>query len=790
MRIADELDFDSVLELVAAHAGSGVGRSFVSDADEIPDRRQALENAALSRELDALLDDGGRLPLAGIDEAALWLEPGRTIPVEPEDLLILLGLARKIASIRRKLGAAPDGSLRLAALRDDLPDTDELVAWAAPLLGRDGRVGDDASPDLRQARRAIARIRQQVMAELEGIRRRHTDVVTDAPPTVRRDRYCLPVHASARHRLPGLVLDASGSGQTVYVEPFGVVDLNNDLVDAVMRERREIRRILAEIAAAFGVVRDDLAGAVRTLGFLDAAQARVLFGRTIEGLILDPGEGSRLILDGARHPLLDARLESLRRTVFGEEERKRSNSDAVPLDFSFPDGISTIVVSGPNAGGKTVVLKTIGLMVLMCYHGIPISVEPGSSIPWFDHIWCRIGDDQTIAADLSTFSGAMATTAELLEAAGPRSLVIYDELGSGTDPLEGAALGCAILEELTSRGCRTVATTHLAAIALAASSADGMDNAAMHFDEDEGRPTYRLRMGRPGRSRGLEIAETMGLPETVIERARVLLGGQHLELDRWLERLETLEAELLSERRTIERERADLSIARARLEQERRRLEADRAALPDRLEEERGRLRDRAKKRLDRALARLDRAEEERRHLGRRMRQKIRDEALDLSDENSLDPPVSEANLEPGMRVRVRSLGAEGVLQDVRSGQVRVAVAGKRFWVSRSDVEPIERRTETPVKRPAVAVDVGDREPEELVLLGLDAEEARERVERYLDRAHAGGVRSVRIVHGHGTGVLKRVVAEIVSTHPGVVSYGHPPGNRGGTGATEVLFEE
>ncbi|MEN8162625.1 MAG: Smr/MutS family protein, partial [Acidobacteriota bacterium] len=761
---ASELDFDTVLKLVAAHARTRVGRFFVTDAPTLPDRHQALEYAEMTRELSALLDDGERLPLAGIDEAVQWLEPEATIPIEPADLLVLLGLARRTASVRRKLSAAPEALTHLKAMGQDLPDTEELVAWAAPRLGRDGRVPDDASPELGRVRRAITRIRQHLVAELETIRRRHPGVTTDAPPTLRRDRYCLPVKASARAQLPGLVLDSSGTGVTAFVEPFGVVDLNNDLTDATAKERREVQRILAEVAAAFGAIKSDLAEAVQTLGRIDAVQARLLFGRLINGLLLEPGGGTALALNQARHPLLDERLQALRTEILGEQTRSGRIQSVVPLDFEFPDDSVTLLISGPNAGGKTIVLKTIGLMVLMCYHGIPIPVSPGSTVPWFDHVWCRIGDDQDVSADLSTFSGAMATTAQLFEEAGPASLVIYDELGSGTDPLEGAALGCAVLQALTGRGCRTVATTHLASIALAASSADGMDNAAMEFDEARGRPTYTIRMGRPGRSRGLEIAAAMGLPPSVIDHARDLLGGHHLELDRRLERLEELEGELINEKIALSREKAAATAAGARADDERRKFEEQRQELPSLLEDERNRLRDRAKSRLNKALAKLDTATEEHRHIGRKARQNIRDEALDLGTAANGEPAPAPGHLEPGMTVRLRSLGAEGVLQELRDGQARVIVGSKRLWVAAGDIEaarkpPAQKKSET------VRLEMEDREAPELILLGLDAEEARERVERYLDRAHAGGLTTIRIVHGHGTGTLKRVVTEIVKTH-------------------------
>ncbi len=785
---AAELDFDTILELLAAHARTRVGRFFITGVPPLPSRRQALESAALTRELATLLDDGDRLPLAGIDEAVQWLEPDATIPIDPADLLVLLALARRTASIRRKLLTAPEELIHLRALGQSLPETEALVAWVAPRLGRDGTVPDDASPELKKARRAITRVRRHLVAELEVIRRKHPGVTTDAPPTLRRDRYCLPVKASVRAQLPGMVLDSSGTGVTAFVEPFGVVDLNNDLAEVSAKEHREIQRILFEIAAAFGEIKSDLAEAVQTLGQVDAVQARVLFGRRIEGLLLEPGEGSALVLNQARHPLLDQRLQALRQEVLEEGRRKDGPQSVVPLDFEFPGDTTTLLISGPNAGGKTIVLKTVGLMVLMCYQGIPIPVGPGSTVPWFDHVWCRIGDDQDVSADLSTFSGAMATTAQLLEDACPTSLVIYDELGSGTDPLEGAALGCAILQTLTDRGCRTLATTHLAAIAMTASSTDRMDNAAMEFDEARSRPTYRLRMGRPGRSRGLEIATTMGVPSSIIDHARDLLGGHHLELDRWLERLEALEGELLNEKAELVRAKATAAAERLRAEDERRRLEDDRKRVPSTLEDERRKLQDRAKSKLDKALRRLDAATEEHRHIGRKARQKVRDEALNFGSTTGAAKPETSDALRPGTTVRLRSLGAQGVLQTLRDGQACVVVDGKRLWVSAADIE-VTAAAAAEKKTKRINLEVESRDAPELILLGLDAEEARERVERYLDRAHAGGLPNVRIVHGHGTGTLKRVVTEIVKTHPAVVSFCHPPGNRGGTGATEVTLE-
>jgi len=405
-------------------------------------------------------------------------------------------------------------------------------------------------------------------------------------------------------------------------------------------------------------------------------------------------------------------------------------------------------------------------MVLMCARGIPLPVEEGTSIPAFDRIWCHIGDEQDVGADLSTFSGAMAATARLLEQADERTLVLFDELGAGTDPLEGAALGCALLEELNSRGGVTVVSTHLAAIALAAQAAEGMDNAAMDYDEGSERPTYTLSMGRPGRSRALEIAHRMGVAESVLDRARELLGGDHLELEGWLRRLETLEQELEAERAEVQRRR--------------------RHELSGRLAEEREELRRRAKTRLDKVIARLKKATEEHEALGRRRLQKLRDEALLLEIPGERDAAGQDEELAVGARVRM-ALGGQGVLREIRGSRAQVEVSDKRLWIPVAELEVIE--SPPPAPRARVRVESAEEAPRELNLIGLDSERAREDLERFLDHAMTAGAPSIRIVHGHGAGVLRKMVADVCRSHPAVRSFRHPPQHFGGTGATEVELE-
>jgi DNA mismatch repair protein MutS2 len=783
--LAAELEFDKILELVAAHARTRVGRVVVLElADQKSGIADRVRSSLLSQAMADLIEEDGPLALAGVDEAVPWLEEDAPPPSEPRDLVALLTLARRVAAVRRRL--EDSAKTEFEEILDRLADTSELVARVAPKLKRDGTVADNASPELGRFRREIARARADVLGELEGLRRANREVVTDAPPTMRRERYCLPVRSSARGQLDGLLLDVSSRGATSFVEPFVVVELNNRLAASIAGEAGEIQRILHEIAGLFADSRDDLVEAVEVLAEVDAIQAKVLFGTKIEGRLVVPGEGSELVLRAARHPLLDQRLHSLRLQVFGDSERRDPDHQVVPLDFRMPDGAKVLVISGPNAGGKTVVLKTIGVMVLMCSSGIPLPAEAGTVVPDFEHIWCHIGDEQDVGADLSTFSGAMAATARLLEKTDSSSLVLFDEIGAGTDPLEGAAIGCALLEELNRRGGLTVVSTHLAAIALAASAADGMENAAMEFDEQSERPTYSISMGRPGRSRALEIARRMGVSDRVLERARELLGGDHLELDRWLRRLETLEAELEAEKMEVLDRQRVADRTRREAEQELARLETERRELPEKLADEKEELQRRAKKKLDKAIAILKRATEEHQALGRRRLQKLRDEALELELPAKDRGPDAAGELSVGARVRL-AIGGQGDLRAVRGSQAQVEVSGKKLWVPVSELEVVEKAAAK--RRSRVDVDATDEVSREINLIGLDSERAREDLERFLDQAFTAGAPAVRVVHGHGTGILRQMVSDVCRSHPAVRGFRHPPQHMGGKGATEIDLE-
>lgn len=774
----DALEFTRVLELVGAYAGSAVGRAQVLATAPSFAPGAGARACALTAEVAAFVAEHGRFSFAGLDAVDL-LAGHEVVQGTPAELVALIALVRRIVEVRRTLAHAALGP-ELSRFVAELPLLESLLAFCEFRIGAEGEVLDTASPELAQARAAQERHRHSIVGVLDQLRRQHGIA---APYTLRRERYCLPVPATDRRLVAGLVLDVSATASTMFVEPLAVVEPNNALAEAIARARAEEDRIRADVARAFRGQREELQHAVTTAVHLDAAQARASFGEVAGAILLVPGAGPAIRLVGARHPLLDPVLAEIRREVLGEPGNTRP---VVPLEFDLPSGRRLVLLSGPNAGGKTVALKTIGLVALMAQAGIPVLAAEGSALPSFSHVWCHIGDEQNLLSDLSTFSAAMGATAALLAEVDTDTLVLYDELGSGTDPEEGAALAAALLEELARQGCWVVATAHLTTVAARLESLPGAVNAAMGFDKAAGRPTYRLHLGAPGRSHGLAIAATCGVPAPVIGRARSLLSDAYLAIDAYLAALQTERDRLVQAQRALEDARSENIDAQRATEQERDRLLTEREALKQTLASERERLRHRATEQLAAALEELRQARERGEIPGKKRQASLRRAALELTEE---EPPTPAAVpvLTEGARVRVRDTHAPGVVSRVLGDRVEILVGGKRLWVERSACELLEVAATGAVGR--VVVSGGDDAATELKLLGLTQEDAREELTRFLDRAVLAGLARVRIVHGHGTGTLRRLVRETLKEHPHVSAFAHPPQFRGGTGVTEVELQ-
>jgi DNA mismatch repair protein MutS2 len=772
------LEFDRVLKLVAAFARSQRGRQAVMAT--LPGFTAAEGSLAfsLSSEVAALIRSGGPLSFTGLDNATL-LE-GDASALEPVELARLVSLVRTVVDVHGSLGSAALGP-ELARRRAALPQLDAFLSHCDQRLGPGGEILDSASPALAQARTARERHRQAIVSRLDHIRREH-DI--QAPFTLRRERYCLPVAAADRHALPGLLLDVSGTGATAFVEPFDIVEANNALAEASSRVRAEEERVLQELAAAFARRRDELIAAAAVLAELDAFQARALFARECGAHLLTPDEGRKFALTGARHPLLDPTLARLRADVLGEAGNSR---EVVPLDLEFPSDARVLLLSGPNAGGKTVALKTVGVTALMAQAGIPVLADMTSRIPALRGIWCHIGDEQNLLSDLSTFTGAMHATSALLATADGNTLVLYDELGSGTDPEEGAALAASLLEELVRRGSWTLATAHLVTVAAQVEQLPGAANAAMGYNDDGGGPTYRFTLGTPGRSRGLDIAAACGVDPGIIGRARGLVSGSHLALDRYLSRLEDERRRLDGEILRLRALEGEVDAARGRYEDERARLEEERGRMRSQLAMERDRLRRRAQEQLGAALEELQAARDRGEFPGRRRVAAIRSAALDLGGEEPTEGHGA-SELAVGARVRVLGLHGDGTVARLVGERVEIQLGDKRVWTDRGSCERLEPST-TPTVSPVSVEAVPASVEDELKLLGLSEDEARDALEHFLDRALLAGARRIRVVHGHGSGTLRRMVREVLAHHPGVTRFAHPEQRRGGTGVTEAELE-
>jgi DNA mismatch repair protein MutS2 len=791
-----ELDWPGALRLAGRFCSTERGRDRLQGAAPSPDAFEVVRRLGVTRDLVHRRQLRPPVPLGGLDEGAPLVSRlgphGRALA--PEDLLDLFLLVERAEGARAAV-SVPDLELpHLSDLVFPLASFEDLLAEREPTFEPDGRVKDTASARLYAIRSSIQRLRKEVVRKLEEVARTHPDALTGGYVTEKGGRYCLPVRTDRRELVGGLLHERSGSGQTIFVEPLAVVEDNNALAEAVEEEREEVHRILVALTARFSSRRDELVAAVEVLTELDAYQARAEFSSRVAGVF--PDFSDRLVLREARHPLLDRRLADVRADVFGELEER--HADAVPLDLDLPEGSRLLLLSGPNAGGKSVAMKTVGLFALLAQSGFAIPAAQGSTLPVFDQMLVVAGDAQDLLGDLSSFASVMTRTARVLAEATPRSLVLVDELGSGTDPDEGAALAIAVLEEDLARGGVTVATTHLAAVKEWAQDRPGVLSAAMEFDEKAGRPTFRVRPGTSGRSRALAVAEKAGLPARVLSAAKKRLGAKWEATDAALTRLET------ETRRA--REEADKAMLAAQqagtrlldLEKERAQLAAERA-----------RVKEKAKVEIDRALAML--REKTRQEL-ERMRedlkagrsisrgalmtvtQSAREAALSLFGRDE-EPPLEAGPVVVGMEVRVASLGTSGRLLalDAGRGEAEVEVKGKRLKVAAAALSPAPAGRAVPVRTAVLASNRAATPPAppsgvvataEVVLVGQRVNEALPVVEKAINDALLSGKAALRLVHGHGTGRLAAAVREFLQTHPGVASYRWGDAQEGGQAVT------
>jgi len=819
--VEDILEFDRLLDLLRRRTTCAPGRRAV-EALSFSENRAALEAAfALIAEAQAYLNDGGEMGFGSLADPAAWLaelEAPASI-LTPPMLLDAASLADTAASLRdafresgRTGSAAVPAARRyplLSARAASVADFRSLGVAIRRAILPTGEIADDATPELKRIRGAIGHTRQTIQKALERMLRIRGGDSGEDYVTLRNDRFVIPVRASEQRQVQGVVHAASATGQTVFVEPFETVEHNNRLVQLGEDEAAEIARILAELTDRLRANFGPLRSCVETIAELDSVFARARFARDFDCALPEftGGGVSSKETASAGAPLLD--LIDARHPVLADTLRAHGRT-AVPMTLALGAPETVLVISGPNTGGKTVALKTVGLAVLSAQSGIPVAAAK-ARMPIVDRLLVDIGDEQSIAADLSTFSAHMLNVRAMLDAATPRSLVLMDELGTGTAPDEGAALAVALLDEFRERGCLTLATTHHDRLKTYASTTPGVLNAAVEFDEINLRPTYRLMVGVPGGSSGIDIARRLGLPARVIERARAQMSPEALEAGALIAYLHRSRDELESMKREAARAAEELAQERKRLQTEwterqrtrLRELEQQFSQLIEKHEKEAARAIDAIKERELRAQ--LEKQTQRKLVKARSDARADADAATvaHLADSQAdlgiaaaqAAAPIAQSDLVPGARVRVRGLPTPVTLRrrdefsaEVEAGPLRMKIALADITAIVGD-EPAKKRTlsqgVTVRTRPA-----DEPTGEEINVIGCTVEEATRRVDKFLDQAALAGSSQVRIIHGHGTGALRRGLAEFLRTHPLVDSIRFEAEDRGGQAITLVQLKD
>jgi DNA mismatch repair protein MutS2 len=802
-RTAEELlEFDKLRELLRLRTTCAPGRRAV-DALRPETDRGALEAAfALIREAREWLRAERELGFGALADPQAWLAriegPGAVL--EPREFLDAASLLETASWLRQQFREETAKFPLLAAKAASLGDFHDAHASIRRCILPNGEISDDASTELRKIRASITQTRDSIQKTLKQIlRARHAEAGEDYV-TLRNDRFVIPVRSEHRRSVSGVVHGASATGQTVFMEPFETVEANNQLVQFAEDEATEIVRILRELTERLQLLRAPLLATAETVAELDSVFARARFARDFDAAVPEFSERTELYLESVRHPVLEDKL-------------RKENRPIVPMALSLGREERVLVISGPNTGGKTVALKTTGMAALAAQSGIPVAAQR-AVLPLFDRVLADIGDEQSIAADLSTFSAHMLNLRSMLEAATPRSLVLVDEMGTGTAPEEGAALAVALLDEFRAKNCLVLATTHHDRLKTYASTTPGVVNAAVEFDDVNLRPTYRLMVGVPGGSSGIAIAQRLGLAQGIIERARSLLAPESREaadliayLHRSRDELDRLRQQMTAERRALEEERAKLRTEWVERQQKRiKELETQFAEMQKRFDENVARVVEAVKERelraqLEKTTRRKmqDARSEAREELNAAVVQTIAASQPDLGANAAAVETVSPERLESGARIRVRGFSKPVILRRLDGSSAEIEAGPLRMKVAVDEITGIEaaaaasKSTGSTGRQPNVTVTTqpGEAsESNEINVIGMTVEEATDKLDKFLDDAALAQKPRVRIIHGHGTGALRRGISEFLSSHPLVEKHSFESEEHGGKAVTVVELQK
>jgi DNA mismatch repair protein MutS2 len=827
------LEFDRIVAVVGGLAVTPTGRDRLAELHPLTDVAKVAAAQQATSEGTLFLADHPGFPLRA--------------PSDLEEILDAFGVegraleAPRLLAVSDYLESIEQSRSAITRLQTPFPILRALVATIASFRGEiadvrrkidpGGEVVDDASPALASIRERLRRQRARLRTTLDGfLRSQETSkylqqqVVTD-----RNGRYVLMVRAEHRSSIPGIVHGGSTSGASMFVEPLETVEINNDIVALEEQEAEEVRRILLALTDAFRGRPSDLRRTMEVATELDVIQARARFAEIVDGIEPVISSDGSFELRAARHPLLMRKVTARLRGsgVFTESvmtpdplefPEDRTPENPVPVDILLTPPTRILVITGPNTGGKTVALKNAGLLAAMAQAGLHIPVDKGSKLPVFKSLFADIGDEQSIAASLSTFSGHITNVVSMSRDLALPALILLDEVGAGTDPVEGGALGIAVIDHFRQRGAHLVATTHYDSLKSYASTTEGVVSAAFGFNPETFAPTYRLVYGSPGRSLAIEIAARLGMPRSVIAAARENLTDREKQLAEHLARVD-------HDLRTLEHERKAVARERAAVAETEKSLRTRELKIHDREESLRRRLSAKVDDQVREARREIDavveglkaRAAELSEQAAVRLRSgdKMRAVGISTGDTGAaradaraaLDavverlktgtepaaapvPAAVTATVEPGVRVTVGTLGLEGTVIEVHGKHAEVDVRGKRLRAALRDLRVVGGPPATATVR--VNVDLQPREGllSELNVIGNTVDEAIARVEKFLDESTMTDLRELRIIHGHGTGQLRRAISEFLKTHPLVARFELAPQDRGGGGATVVELKD
>jgi DNA mismatch repair protein MutS2 len=778
------LEYDKVLTLISRYASSDAGVACVLALEPLPDAQAVSRRLKLVSEMKSLLEWGRTPPLAGVVDTRDAVSRAKTAGavLEARVLLAILVTARTARLAKKFFVDNIERAPLLGKGASELIDLSALERTIDKAIDEDTNIRDGASARLRQIRQDKVRITARIASTLQRILdsenlRQH---LQENLITIRSGRYVVPVRAESKNTLSGIVHDTSQSGATVFIEPMETVGLNNTLRSLELEEKNEINKILAALTEAVREVADGLVADMEALFRLDVVLAAARF--SVEFRCSEPtvNQVGRIVVRSGKHPILI------------ETQRARGEGSVMPLDLELGPERRGLIITGPNAGGKTVALKTLGILTLLARTGLHVPAADGTDLALFEKIFVDIGDEQSIELSLSTFSSHMKNTIKVLAGADAGALVLLDEIGAGTDPAEGTALARAIIEELLARGATLVVTTHHMDLKVLAHENPLLENASMEFDSRNLAPTYRLIQGVPGASHAFEIASRLGLGEDVLSRARTYCGSDRVKL-------EDLSRDLLEKIRRIEEDEVAARLRRKQADEVVGEYERKLADLKTHekdlrkraLIEARG-IVDETKRTAERVVAELKELKETKAEprLAREAEKQIREEAARVADAVAeLEGPAlrREPLREPvaGARAYVGPLRLEGIVvsDPDDKGRVEVAVGALRAEVGVADL--FEPAASAPVRQAAVSFEA-KQVPAEIDVRGMTAEDAWEIVDKYVDDAALCGLPFVRVIHGKGKGILARRIKEMLAVHPSVKAHRFGDLGEGGTGVTII----